>query len=107
MIKNGDVLRLKKASGKDDLVQAGDTLEVVYLTGDSIVCTALGGIGEGSMTVVKLDDVEVVTKEEIALSAITDNPLNELWNKLRVVARDEDLGEVKNIVRAIELYDRL
>lgn len=107
MIKNGDILRLKKASGKDDLVQVGDTLEVVYLTGELIVCTALDGMGEGSMTVVKASDVEIVTKEEIALSAITDNPLNELWSKLRVVARDENLDEVKNIVRAIELYDRL
>lgn len=107
MIKNGDILRLKKASGEDDLVQAGDMLEVVYLTGESVVCTVLDGMGEGSMTVVKVSDVEVVTKEEIALSAITDNPLNELWSKLRVVARDENLDEVKSIVRAIELYDRL
>lgn len=104
MIKHGDVVRLKKYLGGNDLLREGDLLEVATLTDDTLVCVAIDGYAKDSMVALSLDDIEVVSKEELTIAALTDDPVSELWNKLRVVAREEDIEEVKNIVRAIDLY---
>ena len=60
MIKHGDVVRLKKYLGGNDLLREGDLLEVATLTDDTLVCVAIDGYAKDSMVALQPHRIDYV-----------------------------------------------